>query len=489
MKLRDGFHKLSSMSPAAKASLVLMVTQMIQKGMQVITAPILTRLMDKAQYGQYSLFFSWYDILIIFTGLCLHGGVFNNGMLDYKEDRDVFSFSLYNLTFIVSCAIGIVTMLFCTYVWNFINLPLHLIVFMFVLLTFESALSLWTVRQRFEYKYKALAVITLSLTVLSPACGILGIVLFPDNAVTACIMFGRGVFLLFYLGILAVLARNAKGRNNTGYWKYALRFNLPLIPHYLSQHILNHMDRIQIAAIVGEASAGIYSLAYSGGAIVKLFWTSINASLIPWTYEQCEKKDFKRIDSLTRVLVLSYALVCLIVMFLAPEIMTILAPASYHEGIYVIPSVIIGVFFSAMYFIFANVVYYYKQPKYVMVGSCCSAVVNVALNAIFIPKFGYIAAGYTTAVSYILQSVIDYYAMRRVISEKIYDMRYIVGIAGSVVVIGIILNSMYGNSKLRYGLLSLLILFMFAYFRHNKAQFSALLKKRGVKQNNESYTP
>ena len=169
------------------------------------------------------------------------------------------------------------------------------------------------------------------------------------------------------------------------------------------------------------------------------------------------------------------------VMFLAPEIIRILAPASYYEGIYVIPSVIIGVYFSALYFIFANVVYYYKKPKYVMIGSCCSAVVNIVLNATFIPRFGYLAAGYTTAVAYLMQVIIDYYAMQKVISIKIYEMRYIIVISVLVVGIGIILNLIYEYIALRYGLLALLLALLLAYFKKNGRTIIEIFKgKRGA---------
>lgn len=478
MRIKDYIRNHFAFSPAAKASIVLMVTQIVQKGLQLLMSPILTRLLSTEEYGQVSVFLSWYEIMFIFTGLGLAKGVFNNGMLDFRKDRDRFTLSLYVLTLVSTVLIGGAVIGFSKFVWNFMGLPLHLLAFLFILQAFESALDMWSMRQRFEYRYKALAVVTISIAVVSPVCGILAILTFPENAVTANIAATRGVFLAVYLGLLCNLIYKARGRIKLTYWKYALKFNLPLIPHYLSLHILNHMDRIQIAAIAGEASAGIYSLAYSGAAVVKLFWTAINASLIPWTYERCERREFKRIDQLTRMLVLGYALICLAVMFLAPEIIHILAPASYHEGIYVIPSVIIGVYYSALYFIFANVVYYYKQPKYVMVGSCCSAVANVALNAIFIPRFGYLVAGYTTAVAYLMQVVIDYYAMRKVAPVKIYKMRYIIGISSLVTGIGIILNFIYGYTVLRYGLLALLLAWMLAYARKNRSAIASIFTRK-----------
>lgn len=471
------------MSPAAKASLVLMMTQMIQKGLSVITAPIYTRLLSTAEYGEVSLFFSWYEIFVIFTGLCLSKGVFNNGMMDYKDDRDSFTLSMYSLTFIATIVIGTVVTIFCTSIYNFLKLPTKLILYMFLLLAFEAALSQWTVRNRFEYKYKATAIVTIVLAIVSPICGILGIYLFPADKVLARIVGARNIFLIAYIVVLIYLIYKAKGRIKTAYWKYALKFNLPLIPHYLSLHILNHMDRIMIASIVNNAAAGIYSVAYNGAAIVKMFWTSINASLIPWTYEKCEKKDYKRLADLTKVLIFGYGLICITFMFLAPEIMKILAPSSYHEGIYVIPSVIAGVFFSSLYYIFANVVYYFKQPKYVMVASVTSAVANIILNALFIPIFGYLAAGYTTMVSYIVQVIIDYWAMKKIVKQDIYDMRFILLMSIGVVVVGIGLSFLYKYTTIRLILFALFLCFSAFYLRKNMSILKTFFsKKKGQKQ-------
>ncbi|MDE5753718.1 MAG: oligosaccharide flippase family protein [Oscillospiraceae bacterium] len=473
--LSERFKKLS---PPLLASAALMFTQLIQKGLQLITAPIYTRLLTPDEYGQVSLFFSWYEIMVIFTGLCLSKGVFNNGMMEFKSERDKYTFSMYSLTFLSTCVVGSVVILFSRFIYNFMKLPMNLICYMFVLLLFEAALSLWTVRQRFEYKWKLTTFITLSLAVLAPTVGILSVILLPKYHVYGRIIGERTVFLLVYLFFVIYHARRAKFKISTQFWKFALKFNLPLIPHYLSLHILNHMDRIMIASIIDESAAGIYSVAYSGAAVIKMFWQSINASLIPWTYEKCEKKDYKRLNDVTIVLVFTYAMICIIFMFLAPEIMQILAPKSYHEGIYIIPSVVAGVYFSALYYIFANVVYYYKMPKYVMIGSVVSAIVNIILNAIFIPIFGYIAAGYTTMASYMLQVFVDYIAMVKILKFNIYNMKIIGSVSATVVLVGIALSFVFEYTIVRYLLLVIFIGFTAIYVIKNKEIFQQLLRRK-----------
>ena len=479
MKLTAIKKKVASMPAAAKASLALMLTEILSKGFAVLTAPIYTRLMTQTEYGVTTLFFSWYDILVIFTGLCLCKGVFNNGMLEFKEDRDRFTFSLSVLACISSVVVGAAVLLYCVYVDNFFNLPLDLLLYMFLLLFAEEAMMIWCVRQRFEFKYKALTAVNLSLAVLSPILGIVCILLFPGKKSYAWIMGAKTLYLIANFFFLFYNGVKAKFRVKTSYWRYALKFNLPLIPHYLSLHVLNHMDRIQIASICSEAHAAIYTVAYSGASVVKLFWQGVNASLIPWTYEMCEKKKFDRIGALTKILIAGYGLICLVFMALAPEIMLILAPESYSGGIYVIPSVIAGVFFSALYYIFANVVYYYKKPKYVMLGSVISAVANVVLNAIFIPKYGYLAAGYTTMVSYFLQVLIDYLALHRIMGRDIYDMKFIWLFSACMVFIACTLSMVYQVIWLRLAFLACVLLYAFFFLKKNKKSLMAFMQKKG----------
>ena len=475
--MKQILRKFNRLSLPAKALLALVFSQLVQKGLPIITEPIYTRLLNTSEYGTVSLFLSWHEILVIFTSLCLSKGVFNNGMMDYKNDRDVFTLSLYTLSCISTIFIGIPVILFSTFIYNFMDLSIELILYMFILLFFEQTLALWTVRQRFEYKYMAVTVLTIVLTVLAPLSGIVG-VLVSENKVFARIICEKNIFIISYIGVLILIIKKAKGKINLLYWKYALKFNIPLIPHYLSLHILNHMDRIQIAFVIGKSAAGIYSIAYSGAAAIKIFWQAINASLIPWTYEKCSKKDFKKLKDLTEILILGFGLLCVFFMFLAPEVMKILAPVSYHEGIYVIPSVVAGVYFSVMYYVFANIVYYYKKPKYVMIGSCCSAVINVILNAIFIPIFGYLAAGYTTMFAYGFQAFIDYYALRKVIGKDIYDKKFLLMTSSFVVFVAILLNYIYDKTFIRLGLVGAILLYTIYYFSKNKDIFSMFFQKK-----------
>ena len=56
MKLLNRYRSLSL---TARASVWFVFATLFQKGINIITTPIFTRLMSKAEYGSYSVFNTW----------------------------------------------------------------------------------------------------------------------------------------------------------------------------------------------------------------------------------------------------------------------------------------------------------------------------------------------------------------------------------------------------------------------------------------------
>ena len=93
--------KYKSMSVQARAALWFVACSFLQKGISFITVPIFTRLLSTDQYGTYSLYLSWLQILTIFTSLYLYNGVLDNAMAKFKDDRDRYISSMQGLTLVI----------------------------------------------------------------------------------------------------------------------------------------------------------------------------------------------------------------------------------------------------------------------------------------------------------------------------------------------------------------------------------------------------
>lgn len=130
--------------------------------------------------------------------------------------------------------------------------------------------------------------------------------------------------------------------------------------------------------------------------------------------------------------------------------MKILAPKQYYSGIYVILPVMAGTFFTVVYGLFGTVEFYHKSTVFTMVASIISAIINVGLNYIFIPKFGYIAAAYITVFCYIIYSILHFINMKRVQKEDVYDIKFIVSLSVIVVIICLCSTVLYDDLVARY---------------------------------------
>lgn len=462
------FKRIKAMPQGAKASIAFFIASLVTKGIGYITTPLFTRLLSAEEFGQVSVYLTWLQVFGIVAMFCLSYGVFNNGMVDYPEQRDEYSFSMLMLSNVISlCFSGI---LLSIYPWlqKWIDMDLPLLILMCVIFIFQPAYNFWTAKQRYELKYRGTVFWTILSSLLSPIISIICILFFDNHRLYAR-LFGAEVALIFiYVVFYIYLGIKAKWKLNTSFWKAAFLFNLPLIPHYLSTYLLGSSNNLLISAIAGDSSAAYYSVAYSVAAVVTIVWTSINATLIPFTYEHCKTKDYKSVSNITLPILAIFATACFFLIMLAPELVAIMATSEYLEAIFVIPPTIGGIFFQVQYHIYANIIYYYKKPKYVMCASILATITNLLLNFVCISKFGYLAAGYVTMGCYLLQATIDYFAMRRVVGNNVYNMR-LIGLL-SLIVLGVSFfsNLLYGYILVRYiiiiGILIFAILFRKSIF-------------------------
>lgn len=468
--------KFNDASPAVKASMVLLASNLVLKGLSLISGPIFTRIMSTEQYGLVSNYNSWRDIFYVFVTLNLASGVFNNGMLEFKTDRDRFQFSLVAITAFLTGVFFVFFQLFQKKLTSLMELPSSLIYIMVLYYLTTPAFQFWSGRQRYEYRYKALALITILSALTSMIVGIIAVLNTPDgNSATVKIFVTEGINIAIGLFFILYTGYRARFRINLDYCKYALTFNIPLLPHYLSMYVLSSSDRIMITKMVGLSATAIYSVSYTVASVINILWQSIDASLSPWIYEKLNSNDKERVRAVTGKTISIFAAACLFCTLFAPEIMTILAPEEYSAGIYVIPPVTAGVFFTAMYSVYMRVELFYKQSGFATVATSIAALVNIFLNYIFIRLFGAVAAGYTTMISYALLAVLHYFNIKRKHYDTAFDNKKFLIMSILVIAATCLISFTYSLSVVRY----IVIAAGFVLAIKNKKYIISIIKTKG----------
>lgn len=451
MKKNKLYNKWRNMSPAAKASLALVFAKFVQRGLSMISGPIFTRIMPQAEYGVVSTFTSWQSVLYIIATLNMGSGIFNNGMLEFKEDRESFMASIMVLANL--CTLTMCLLLALGYKWiiNFLELPLILIVVMILYFFTTPAYNYWLGWQRFEYKYKSTTIVIIVSSFVSTLVAILVVLATPEkDKAIAKLLVTEGVQIALGIIFSCYIQIRAKCKIDTRYWKYALKYQLPLIPHYLSMYVLSSLDRIMISKMTSTSDTAIYNVAYTVASIMLIFWNAIDASYAPWIYQKLEIGKKKDIQKRGNQILFLFAGATLLSALFAPEIIKVLAPQSYYRGVYVIPSVAAGVFFTAVFSLYMRVELYYKDTKFAMYATCAAAVINICLNYIFIPIIGFYAAGYTTLISYMALAFAHWLNLRRLHASDAYDNKMIALLSIGTVIIAIAIMLLYNHSVVRY---------------------------------------
>lgn len=460
--------KYNNIDIKLKASFWFMICNILQKGVALLTTPIFTRIMSNEQYGQYANYQSWSAIIIIFATLNLYGGVYNNGLLKY-EDRMKFTSAVQGLS-TTSCIVCFSVYIFFSSTWNSLfHFSTPLMILMFIEFLFSPAYSYWLMRNRFGFKYKRITLLTIISTIINPLLAVLTIVN-TEHKVEARVLSHTVVIVLF--SFLFYINHFNKGKCffDKEIWKYALCFNLPLIPHYLSQIILQQSDRIMITNLVGSTQTAFYSVAYSISMLMFIITNSINSTLVPHTYQTIKNGNLKELRDSSNKLVFLVSVGCLSAVLIAPEIIKIFATEEYYDAIWVMPPVCISVFFMFVFGLFSNVEFYYEKTKGIMIASIIAAMLNVLLNYLFIPIWGYYAAGYTTLASYIVFSLMHYYMYRKIIKGKnagvfIYDTSTILFISIATLIGMFVLSLTYRNTLIRYALIIFIVIIGIANYK------------------------
>lgn len=457
------FNKYCELSIQIKATLWFMLCLFLQKGISFIATPVFTRIMNPSEFGAYNVWLSCFGIASVIVSLNLFCGVYTSGIIKFSEDRKNFSQSLVSLNLLLCILWFVIYLVFNRYIDALLGCTNIQMMFMIFLIWTSSLYSFWASEQRVDLKYKHMVFVTLLLSVSKPIVCVF-FVLNSNDKVTARII-GVGITeAIICTPIILHYVRKDCTFFNFKYWKYALFFNIPLIPHYLSQVIITNSDRIMISYFDSNMSAGIYSLGASVSQVVSVFCTAFFMSVEPWLYKKLHNRDLKNISNVINTIIALIAILNFMLIIMAPEAVKIFAPSEFYDAILIIPALACSSFFMFLYTFFAVFEMYFKQSHLIALATFICAAINIVGNYMFIPTYGYQVAAYTSLVSYIASSLIHYFFMRRVcfknFGKNVIKIKPTIFVSMLLVVLSAISTLFYSYISIRYFLFFALFIAM-----------------------------
>lgn len=446
--------KFKELPLSTKATIAYIFANLVSKGIAVISVPIFTRLLTPAEIGVGTTYSAWYSILYTVVTLSLCSGSLNIAMLDFKDRRNQYESACL--------ALSSITCIFCIFLYAYfkdiidhlmgMSRPVMYILWISILV--NPALDFWYARQRYEYRYISSVIVSVGVAVLSTSISILCII---SSKIDWRLNLGEVKIIsqasvLIFVSVIAYFYIMIKGKVyvDIEIWKYALSLSLPLIIHALSKSVLDLSDRLMISIMCGQAEAGIYGTVYSLAMLSLIVWNAINAAIIPYSFENLEKKNIVALNRSMQNILMIFGGVSILVTLLAPEILKIFTTNDYYSAVQLIPALSAGIYFTALYNMFGNFLLYKKKTVYIMFGTVIAAITNLGLNYFFIRVFGYIAAAYTTLLSFMVLAIMQGLMCKKLYNKNIIDKYNLILISMTVTIISLSCNFLYNYTIVRY---------------------------------------
>ncbi|WP_288604157.1 oligosaccharide flippase family protein [uncultured Phocaeicola sp.] len=403
-----------------KAGTFYFIGNIFNKGISFLTVPVFTRILSTADYGIVTTYNSWIGILSMIVGFALHMSV-RMAAVDYKDKLDDFMSSI--ILFVTLTSFGITALVAGSIKLLHIDANIVLVVICMLQAYASATIEDYSNYLMMKYEYKARTALMVLPNLISVVLSVYMIKYVLESDLYMGRIIPTAVVTIFFgLVTVCITLKKGKIRINKEYIKYAMAISAPLILHGIALNILSQSDRIMITSLAGAAQTGIYSLIYNFSMIATVITTTLEGIWVPWFINKLKLNSRDEINVVAKdyINLMTYAMVALIL--IAPEVVKILANESYWEGISIIPPVVLANYVIFAYSLYVNIEHYYKKTPYITVNTIIAAASNIVLNYIFIPKYGYIAAAYTTLASYLISFVLHSRYARK-LEPNLYPLR------------------------------------------------------------------
>ena len=342
----------------------------------------------------------------------LIAGLFSLGSLPYSREISELIFSSFNFEnyikiLLLSVSFGIIA-----------NVPLEVI--------------------RFREKAGLYVFITITKFVLIVLLNIYFIV-YEKMGVEGIILSQLIGFIYVIVFSLPFLLKNLTFSFQTKIIGEMFRFGFPLVFSTSALLTLSLGDRYIIKYFMDEASVGIYSLGHKVASVINVFiLQSFQVGYLPIAYKKINDADAPRYFSkIATYLIFVLVLFALTLSLLSKEVIQLFSLNSdYWIAYTVVPLVSLAFVFKGMQYVFSLPFHFVKKTSYIAYIVTFTAILNIVLNIILVPLYGYLMAAVVMVGSYLVMALLYFFT-----AKKYYTIPFELNKIIILLVVGVVLYS------------------------------------------------
>jgi O-antigen/teichoic acid export membrane protein len=186
--------------------------------------------------------------------------------------------------------------------------------------------------------------------------------------------------------------------------KSYLPYTLPLLPTGLCYWFINLGDRYVIGYFMGVDAVGIYSVSYSLGGLLALFYAPLGIALFPamvHCYENDKIQELKMHLKYSLKFFLMFAIPAFFgLSVLSKSLLVTLATSEFVEGGLVVSIVALATLLYYCGSINTHVLNLFKEMEKIAIIHIGSASINIVMNILLVPLMGIVGAAIATLVTF-----------------------------------------------------------------------------------------
>ena len=214
-----------------------------------------------------------------------------------------------------------------------------------------------------------------------------------------------------------------------------LKYAIPLVPLVIVNWVLSLSDRYILLYYWSEEAVGYYGIAQRFANILNIVVTSVSMAFTTFAFSNYQ--DSTANEKYRKVLNFVFVVLAMMVFAISTFsklIINVMTESSYHESYLLVQPLIYGQLFYCVNTIIGYGFAYTKKPYLNLIPVSLATIINIALNFLFIPKYGAYAAAMTTLAGYSVMTLSTYY-----ISSKVYPCKYDLGKIIIVIIVSYLL--------------------------------------------------
>jgi len=383
---------------------ILAIGTFLPKFTVLVTLPIYTAMLTKAEFGTYELVNTLAWLLLPLITLQLHFAALRHlipcrGMEEGTEKSGRIISNVYGFTLVSSVPVILLLYFFLRALPGEIRLLMCLFLWLEMMLEVSKQIARGLGDTKtFSFCTAIHAAANLSLTVLLLSflkMGLDGLLISLNIAMAAAIAFvWIRVKMPQYLRVRLL---------DKTILKEMLRYSIPMVPNSISGQIVSSTDRFLIALFMGIDATAVYSVANRIPQLLGQIHGVFNLSWQENAVETHEDKDFEAYYSGVFENLFNFLAGMTAVLIAAtPIVFAILIRGSYDEAYNQIPILYLAVLFNCLMVFYGGIYLAVKKTLNLGLSTLAGAVINLLINLLFIRRFGLYAASVSTLISYIV---------------------------------------------------------------------------------------